>query len=281
MEPGLYIVATPIGNLSDFTRRAAEVLREADLIAAEDTRRTQQLLQAEGLRGEMIAYHEHSGPAVAERIVEAIAQGRRVALVSDAGTPTISDPGYRLVRAVQDAGLSVVPVPGACAAIAALSASGLASDRFAFEGFLPSKAGARRRRIEALAASTATLIFYESPHRVLETLQDLVDVCGPDREAALARELTKRFETLRRAPLAELLAWARSDANQSRGEIVLLLGPAPADPDDLAGLDPAVVDLLEALADELPARRAAKLVARFAGRPSRELYDLLLARRKA
>ena len=279
MEAALYVVATPIGNLADITRRAVEVLTGADLIAAEDTRRTRQLLQAENIHGEMIAYHEHSAPAVAARIVAAIGEGRRVALVSDAGTPTISDPGYRLVRAVQEAGLAVIPVPGACAAIAALSASGLPTDRFAFEGFLPSKDAARRRRLGALASSSATLVFYESPHRLLDTLEVMVEVCGVDREAALARELTKRFETLRRASLGELLAWARSDANQARGELVLLLAPAPASEAAGGEADPALVDLLIDLAAELPARRAAKLLARHSPFSARELYDLLLSRR--
>lgn len=279
MEPGLYIVATPIGNLGDITRRAVEVLASVDIVAAEDTRRTGQLLAAEGVRVPMLAYHEHSGAEVNRRVVDAIAMGKAVALVSDAGTPAISDPGYRLVRDVQAAGHAVIPVPGACAAIAALSAAGLPSDRFAFEGFLPARRDARRRRLEALASSPATLIFYEAPHRILSTLEDLVACCGPRREAALARELTKRFETLRRAPLGELLAWVRADENQSRGEIVLLLAPLAETPEGAEMLDPRLAQLLDDLAGLVPARQAAKLVARFSGHPARDLYDRLLRRR--
>jgi 16S rRNA (cytidine1402-2'-O)-methyltransferase len=274
LEPALYIVATPIGNLGDITRRALEVLKDADLVAAEDSRRTGQLLDSQGISAKLLPYHEHSAPAVAERIVETIAAGQAVALVSDAGTPTISDPGYRLVRAVQDAGLLVVPVPGACAAIAALSAAGLPSDRFSFEGFLPAKQEARRERLKALKGSEGTRIFYEAPHRIAATLEDCVYVLGPEREAAIARELTKRFETLRRAPLGELLAWVQDDANQTRGEIVLLIGPGRDAADEALG--PAARALLLDLADLVPARKAAKLMAKHTGLPARELYDELL-----
>ena len=281
MEPGLYIVATPIGNRGDLSRRAVEVLTAVDLIAAADTRRTGQLLTIEGVRATLIAYHEHSSADATARIVAAVAAGQAVALVSDAGTPAISDPGYRLVREVQDAGHRVIPVPGACAAIAALSASGLPSDRFTFEGFLPAKREARRRRLRELASSPATLVFYEAPHRILATLEDLVESCGAQREAAIAREHTKRFETLRRATLGELLAWVRADDNQARGEIVLLLGPAPAAPAGAEEVEPRVAELLEELARLLPARQAAKLVARFSGHPARALYDRLLQQRDA
>lgn len=275
MEPALYIVATPIGNMGDLSRRAIEVLAGAVCVAAEDTRRTGQLLSMEGIKTRMLAYHEHSAPQIAEQLVARIAAGEAVALVSDAGTPTISDPGYRLVRAVQDAGLRVVPVPGACAAIAALSAAGLPSDRFAFEGFLPNRSEARRRRLEALAGAEATLIFYEAPHRVAATLEDMCAVFGDEREAALGRELTKSFETIRRASLAELRDWVAGDSNQSRGEIVLLLAPAS----DAAAteVDPALGELLQAMAAHMPARQAAKLLASYSGLASRELYDYLLA----
>jgi 16S rRNA (cytidine1402-2'-O)-methyltransferase len=277
MEPALYIVATPIGNLGDLSRRALEVLREAELVAAEDTRRTGQLLQIEGIQSRMLAYHEHSTTAVAERLVERIASGAAIALVSDAGTPTISDPGYRLVRAVQDAGLTVVPVPGPCAAVAALSAAGLPCDRFAFEGFLPSRGAARRSRLEQLCQASATLIFYEAPHRLEAMLADLIQTMGEDREATLARELSKSFETIRRAPLAELAAWVAADSNQSRGEIVLLVGPAPARP--TASLDPALAELLSGMAEHMPARQAAKLIANYSGLKTKQLYNYLLERR--
>ena len=229
MEPALYIVATPIGNLADISARARIVLSEASVIAAEDTRRTGQLLGHEGISTSMVAYHEHSPPSVAASIVGRIAAGEAVALVCDAGTPTISDPGYRLVREVQDQGLAVVPIPGPCAAITALSAAGLPSDRFSFEGFLPNKAEARRRRLESLATAPATLIFYEAPHRLVACIEDLVQVMGPDREGAIARELTKRFETVRRGGLAELAAWVAADTNQSRGELVVMVAPSGAE----------------------------------------------------
>jgi 16S rRNA (cytidine1402-2'-O)-methyltransferase len=278
LEPALYIVATPIGNLGDITRRALEVLAAADLVAAEDSRRTGQLLLAQGIEAKMLPYHEHSAPAVAERIVQTIAGGAAVALVSDAGTPTISDPGYRLVRAVQDAQLRVVPVPGACAAITALSAAGLPSDRFGFDGFLPARGEARRARLKELERALETRIFYEAPHRILETLEDCVAVLGAGREAALGRELTKRFETLRRGTLGALLAWVREDDNQARGEIVLLIGPAADQPE--GALDQASLQLLRDLAALVPARKAAKLVARYTGRPARALYDELLKDRE-
>lgn len=270
-------MGTPIGNLGDISRRAVEVLRGATCVAAEDTRRTGQLLSGEGIKTRMIAYHEHSAPQVAEQLVARVASGESVALVSDAGTPTISDPGYRLVRVMQDAGCKVIPIPGPCAAIVALSAAGLPSDRFAFEGFLPNRGEARRRRLELLSAVEATLVFYEAPHRILATLEDMQSVMGVDREAALARELTKSFETIRRAPLAELCAWVREDANQSRGEIVLLLSPAQSEAG--AMVDPALGELLLGMAEHMPARQAAKLLASYSGVRSRQLYDYVLQHR--
>ncbi|EED33859.1 conserved hypothetical protein TIGR00096 [gamma proteobacterium NOR5-3] len=278
MEPALYIVATPIGNLGDISRRALEVLSGASCVAAEDTRRTGQLLGAEGIKARMIAYHEHSAPQVAQQLVARVAAGESVALVSDAGTPTISDPGYRLVRMMQDADLKVVPIPGPCAAIVALSAAGLPSDRFAFEGFLPNRGEARRRRLELLAGAEATLIFYEAPHRILATLEDMQAVMGGEREGALARELSKSFETIRRAPLSQLCDWVRSDANQSRGEIVLLLSPARTDA--TASIDPALGELLRGMAEHMPARQAAKLLSTYSGVRSRQLYDFLLEQRQ-
>ncbi len=274
MESGLYIVATPIGNLGDITRRAVEVLEQADLIAAEDTRHSRRLLQHLGIEGRLVAYHEHSDEGARERLLQTLADGGSVALVSDAGTPLISDPGYPLIRGAQERGVAVIPVPGACAAIAALSAAGLATDRFLFEGFLPAKAGARQRRLAELAAQPATLVVYEAPHRVLETLEDMVAAFGAQREAVLARELTKAFETIRRAPLQELQQWVGEDSNQQRGEIVLLV--AGARPRDSA-LDEGTAQLLRRLAEELPAKRAAAVVADWSGLRKKDLYEFLVA----
>jgi 16S rRNA (cytidine1402-2'-O)-methyltransferase len=278
VESALYVVATPIGNLADISARAVEVLGAVDLVAAEDTRHTQQLLAHHGIRRPLQAYHDHSGPAAAERILACLAEGGSVALVSDAGTPLLADPGYRLVRAVQDAGHRVVPIPGASAMLAALSAAGLPSDRFAFEGFLPARGDARRRRLGELAQAPHTLVFFEAPHRLLDTLNDLVDVIGPEREAALARELTKRFETLRRGPLGELRDWVAQDADQQRGEIVLLLDRAP---DTAQELEPALLELLVAMAGHMPPKQAAALVAAYSGLRKNELYAALLEARGA
>ena len=273
MESGLYVVATPIGNLEDLSARAVEVLRGADLVAAEDTRHSRRLLDAYGIDTPTLAYHDHSDERALGRIEQCLDGGGSVALVSDAGTPLISDPGYRLVRRVQDLGLPVRPVPGPCAAIAALSASGLPTDRFYFEGFLPSKAGAREKRLRELAGMPVTLVLYEAPHRVLECLQAMAQVLGSEREAVLARELTKTFETIRRAPLARLVEFVAGDDNQRRGEIVLLLEPAGKGP---AQVDEAAAQWLLRLARELPARRAAAVVADCTGLRKNLLYDYLL-----
>lgn len=277
METGLYVVATPIGNFGDMSQRAAEVLRDADVIAAEDTRHSQRLLQHLGIDTPLVAYHDHSDERAVEKLVERLVAGQSIALISDAGTPLISDPGYRLVRAAQDAGVRVVPVPGACAAIAALSASGLPTDRFRFEGFLPSKSGARVKALEGLVAESATLLFYEAPHRVEATLADMIAVFGEQREAVLAREISKTFETLRRAPLVELQAFVAADGNQQKGEIVLMV--AGARRSDVT-LDSATTSLLELLAAELPAKRAAALVAEHTGLRKKELYDYLLGKKQ-
>ena len=273
MDSGLYVVATPIGNLEDLSLRAVSVLRAADLIAAEDTRHSQRLLQHFQIDTPVMAYHDHSGERDLARIGECLAGGGTVALVSDAGTPLISDPGYRLLRYVQSRGFVVRPVPGPCAAVAALSVSGLPTDRFLFEGFLPSRAGPRERRLAALAGETATLVFYEAPHRVRESLQAMVAALGGRREAVLARELTKTFETVRRGTLAELLDFVGADPNQQRGEIVLLVAGREK---DAGTLTPELADLLRRLARELPARRAAAVVADWTGLRRNDLYDYLL-----
>ncbi len=276
MERGLYIVPTPIGNLEDITLRAMSILRQVDVIAAEDTRHSQRLMAHFSIETRLISYHEHSGDAETEGLVGRIIDGQSVALISDAGTPLVSDPGYRLVRAVQDAGMPVIPLPGPCAAIAALSASGLATDRFHFEGFLPSKSSQRRSRLEVLADYHGTLVFYEAPHRIVATLADALAVFGPNREAVLARELSKAFETIKRLPLPELSHWVQADANQQRGEQVLIIAGAVP---ELDAVDAATRAWLMRLAAELPPRKAAAIVAEMTGAKARTLYDLLLAAR--
>jgi 16S rRNA (cytidine1402-2'-O)-methyltransferase len=274
VESGLYVVATPIGNLEDFSARAVATLQGADLIAAEDTRHSRRLLDHYGLSAPLLAYHDHSDERAVDKIIACIAGGGCVALVSDAGTPLISDPGYRLVRAVQDAGYAVRPIPGACAAIAALSVSGLATDRFLFEGFLPAKPGTRANRLVQLASETATLIFYEAPHRVLESLEAMAAAFGGDREAVLAREISKTFETIRRDRLDGLLAFVAADADQRKGEIVLLVAGAGAAG---AELTTEAAALLRQLAAELPAKRAAAIVAEHTGLRKKLLYDYLVS----
>ena len=276
MERGLYIVPTPIGNLEDITLRGLSLLRQVDVIAAEDTRHSQRLLSHFDIDTRLMSYHEHSGDSETQALVARMVSGQAVALISDAGTPLVSDPGYRLVRAAQDAGLPVTPLPGACAAITALSASGLATDRFHFEGFLPSKTAQRCTRLEALVDYQGTLVFYEAPHRIAATLADAVRVFGADREAALARELTKTFETIMRLPLGALSAWVLDDANQQRGEQVLMIGAAAPESDVI---DASVRAWLLRLAVDLPPRKAAAIVAEMTGVKARTLYDLLLVAR--
>ncbi|MEP1470696.1 MAG: 16S rRNA (cytidine(1402)-2'-O)-methyltransferase [Halieaceae bacterium] len=276
MESGLYIVATPIGNLGDISARAVEVLKSVDLIAAEDTRHSRRLFQQFAIDTQCFAYHDFSDRGAQERVLARLAAGESVALVSDAGTPLISDPGFRLVRDVQEAGFRVFPIPGACAAIAALSVAGLPTDRFLFEGFLPAKAGARAARLSELAQEEATMIFYEAPHRIADSLQAMTQAFGADREATLAREITKAFETLHRAPLAELTGFVAADSNQQRGEIVLLVAGHPLEKPEL---DERTAKLLRQLAEEMPGKRAAAIVAEFSGLKKNQLYDYLLAQR--
>ena len=273
----LYVVATPIGNLDDISARALRVLREVALIAAEDTRHSQRLLQHFGIATPLAACHEHNERDQGGRFIGRLQAGEDVALISDAGTPLISDPGFHLVRSARAAGIPVVPVPGACALIAALSAAGLPSDRFIFEGFLPAKATGRRQRLEALREEPRTLLFYEAPHRLLESVEDMLAVFGPERPALLARELTKTFETLKGLPLDELCAWVAGDGNQQRGECVVLVAgwQAPEGEDALSGEALRVLDLL--LAD-LPLKRAAALAAEITGVRKNLLYQVALER---
>jgi 16S rRNA (cytidine1402-2'-O)-methyltransferase len=270
-EPGrLWIVATPIGNLDDISARAQAVLRDADLVCAEDTRHSAPLLARLGVATRLVALHEHNERDEAQRLVERLRGGESIALISDAGTPLVSDPGFRLVRAARAAGIVVSPVPGACAAIAALSVAGLPSDRFVFEGFLPAKGGARRERLAELAGEARTLVFYESSHRILESLTDMAEVFGAARHAVVARELTKLYETVLDATLSELVERVSGDANQQRGEFVVLVSGRPEEEDAKLAEGRRVFALLR---DELPPARAAKLAAAITGAPRKALYE--------
>jgi 16S rRNA (cytidine1402-2'-O)-methyltransferase len=273
----LYVVATPIGNLDDITARALRVLKEVSLVAAEDTRHSVRLLQHFGIETPLAACHEHNERDQGGRFLARLQAGDDVALISDAGTPLISDPGFHLVRQARAAGIPVVPVPGACALIAALSSAGLPSDRFIFEGFLPAKTTARRGRLEALKEEPRTLIFYEAPHRLLESLEDMRGVFGGDRPAVLARELTKTFETLRGAPLEELCGWVAADSNQQRGECVVLVGGWQA-PEGEGALSAEALRVLDLLLAELPVKRAAALAAEITGVRKNLLYQAALER---
>lgn len=275
----LYVVATPIGNLDDISARALKVLADVALIAAEDTRHSVRLLQHFGIETPLAACHEHNERDEGGRFITKLLAGEDVALVSDAGTPLISDPGYHLVRQARAAGVQVVPVPGACALIAALSAAGLPSDRFIFEGFLPAKAAARRARLEQVKEEPRTLIFYEAPHRILECLEDMEAVFGGERPALLGRELTKTFETLKGLPLAELRAFVAGDSNQQRGECVVLVGgwTAPQGEEAISTEAQRVLDLLLA---ELPLKKAAALAAQITGVRKNLLYQVALEKQK-
>jgi len=275
----LYVVATPIGNLDDISARALKILGAVKLIAAEDTRHSVRLLQHFGIQTPLAPCHEHNERDEGSRFIARLLAGDDVALVSDAGTPLISDPGYHLVRQARAAGITVVPVPGACALIAALSAAGLPSDRFMFEGFLPAKAVGRRARLEQVKEEPRTLIFYEAPHRILECLQDMQAVFGDERPAVLARELTKTFETLKGLPLAELRAFVESDSNQQRGECVVLVAGWSAPEDDQA-VSTQALRVLDLLLAEMPLKRAAALAAEITGVRKNLLYQAALEKQK-
>ncbi len=271
IQPGcLWVVATPIGHRDDLSARAIETLRAVAVIAAEDTRHSRPLLVHHNIATPLIALHEHNERDAVEAIVRRMQGGDAVALISDAGTPLISDPGFRLVRAARAAGIRCIPVPGACAAIAALSVAGLPSDRFVFEGFLPPKAVARRSRLQELAGDARTVIFYESSHRVAESLADMRDVFGADREAVLARELTKMFETVLGEPLAELAARVAADPDQQRGECVILVAGRGEEADAKLVEGQRIFAILR---EELPPAKAAKLAAAITGAPRKLLYE--------
>ena len=274
----LYVVATPIGNLGDFSDRARDVLANCALIAAEDTRHTGILLKAFGIGTPQLSLHDHNEAARALEIIALLRAGKSVSLVSDAGTPAISDPGFELVRAVAAAGLEIIAVPGPCAAIAALSIGALPTDRFCFEGFLPARSAARRQRLKSLANETRTLVFYEAPHRAKEMLEDCAGAFGETRAAVIVREATKLHETTYRGSLVELLNKSKEDADLARGEIVLLIDGAPAErsgeaaSEAKAQLDKALLALLA----ELPLKQAARLAAQINGCRDNEAYKRAL-----
>jgi 16S rRNA (cytidine1402-2'-O)-methyltransferase len=269
----LYIVATPIGNLGDITERAIAVLRDASIIAVEDTRHSRKLLLQFGIATPMVALHDFNESERVAQILKRLADGEDVALISDAGTPLISDPGYQLVRQAHAQGLKVVPVPGSCALIAALSCAGLPTDRFTFEGFLPAKTAARLAVLDALRAETRTMLFYEAPHRIVECLADMEQSFGAGREITFARELTKTFETITHTTIGALLETVRADSNQQKGEIVLVVAGKPAATDEL---DAQALHTLQVLLEEMPVKQASALAARITGAKKNLLYDVAL-----
>ena len=275
LEKGaLYVVATPIGNLGDLSQRAIEVLQGVTVIAAEDTRHTRQLLQQFDISTDCLALHEHNERKVTAALLARLEEGDSIALVSDAGTPLLSDPGFHLVREAAGQGLAIIPIPGPSAIMAALSAAGLPTDRFCFEGFLPSKSAARRRRLEALQQATPTLVFFEAPHRILATLADMQSIFGADRQVVLARELTKTFETFLRGSLVDVLQQVSVDQNQQKGEMVILL--QGASPEEQNGIDAETERVLKILLQELSVKQAASLAAAITGVKKNLLYQFAL-----
>ncbi|MES2013706.1 MAG: 16S rRNA (cytidine(1402)-2'-O)-methyltransferase [Pseudomonadota bacterium] len=270
----LYVVATPIGNLSDITLRALEVLKSVDAIAAEDTRHTSGLLSHFGISKKLIAVHEHNEHQSAEKLLLQLNAGENIALVTDAGTPGISDPGAVVVDYVRKAGIKVVPIPGVSAVITALSASGIAQNGFLFHGFLPASGAARRKALEALKAQTVTLVFYEAPHRIVESIVDMTNVLGAERRITIARELTKTFETIHRCNLADAEAWLQADSNQQRGEFVLLVEAAAIKDADEISED--TLRILKLLLADLPLKQAVKLATEITTEKKNVLYELAL-----
>jgi 16S rRNA (cytidine1402-2'-O)-methyltransferase len=273
----LYIVATPIGNLQDMSLRAVEVLKTVDCIVAEDTRHSQSLLQHFSITTPVTALHEHNERERTQQLLTRLLKGESLALISDAGTPLISDPGYHLVRALRIANIKIVPLPGACAAIAALSAAGLPTDRFVFEGFLPAKAGARLQRLKNLQSENRTMIFYEAPHRILDLLEALQEVFGDTREMVLARELTKLFETIKSGTISEILVWAKADSNQQRGEMVVMVAGSSA---ITTAEEFAVEKTLKILLAALPLKQAVEIAAEISGQKKNAIYDQALIIKK-
>jgi 16S rRNA (cytidine1402-2'-O)-methyltransferase len=273
----LYLVATPIGNLADITQRAISVLDQVDVIAAEDTRHSQRLLSYLNIKTRLLAYHEHNEEQVTPKLLDELESGKAIALISDAGTPLISDPGYRLVTQAHDREVKIVPIPGVCAAIAALSAAGLATDSFAFEGFPPAKQGARLQFFEPFAKQKRSLIFYVSCHRIIDTLKDMQTVFGETRRVTFARELTKTFETIKRMTLAELIPWVEADPNQRKGEIVVIVEGAAEEKPDITQVD----HYLSILLAELPVKQSVALVVKMTGENKNDIYKRALALKDA
>jgi 16S rRNA (cytidine1402-2'-O)-methyltransferase len=271
----LYVVATPIGNLSDITLRALEVLKSVDAIAAEDTRHTSGLLSHFGIAKKLIAVHEHNEHQSAEKLLVLLLAGQNIALVTDAGTPAVSDPGAIVVDLVRKAGIKVVPIPGASAVIAALSASGISQNGFLFYGFLPASGSARRKTLEILKAQAVTLVFYEAPHRIIESIVDMAAVLGADRRITIAREITKTFETIYSCELSKAEAWLQADANQQRGEFVLLVEAAAIK--DAEEIPEDTVRVLKLLLADLPLKQAVQLTTEITGEKKNVLYELALS----
>lgn len=268
----LYIVATPIGNLGDITLRAIETLKNVDLIAAEDTRHSGLLLQHFAIEGRLYPLHDHNEQQKTEALIEKLKSGLSIALISDAGTPLINDPGYHLVKACYRNQITVVPVPGACAAITALSVSGLPTDRFCYEGFLPAKSKARIDLLTQLKQEPRTVVFYESTHRILDSLQDMLNVYGPEKIVVLAKELTKSWETIIHSPLKDLIEWLKADNNRRKGEFVLIV--EGYDKVNEQEIDPDAIKLLNRLQQEIPLKKAAGIVAEIYGLKKNQLYQL-------
>jgi len=273
----LYIVATPIGNLGDMVPRAIEILQSVSRIIAEDTRHSKKLLQHFSINTPLQSFHDHSSTQEAEAVIQRVLAGESIAVISDAGTPLISDPGFPLVRLAHQHGIPVVPVPGACAATVALCASGLPTDRFWFEGFLPVKTAARQQRLSELGALQATLVFYEAPHRIVELFDDLVQVLGAERRCCMARELTKQFETIRTGTISEIKTFIEGDANQQRGEFVVMV--AALDKHASKELDDESQRVLDVLLEELSVKQASALAAKITGKSKRLLYDAALGKK--
>lgn len=270
----LYIVATPIGNLGDITARALEVLSQVDIIACEDTRHTQKLLSAFAIKNKTLSMHDHNERQRQDYIASLLQEGKSIALVSDAGTPLISDPGFHLVRHCRSLGLAVSPVPGACAAISALSVAGLPTDRFSFEGFLPSKSGARQSTLLALANEPRTMVFYDAPRRAIDTIQDIVKTLGGERHVVIARELTKTFETVHSDSAESLLEWLEQDPNQLKGEMVLIIEGYKVDVNEISS---EVIKTLKLLLSEMKPKKACAIAAEIHGVKKNALYDIALS----
>jgi 16S rRNA (cytidine1402-2'-O)-methyltransferase len=270
----LYIVATPIGNLTDISQRALDVLTHVDIIACEDTRHTQRLLSAYSIKNKTLSLHDHNERQRQDYVATLLQEGKSIALVSDAGTPLISDPGFHLVRHCRQLNLSVSPIPGACAAIAALSVAGLPTDRFSFEGFLPSKSGARQATLANLLEEPRTMVFYDAPRRAIDTVEDIVKVLGGERHVVISRELTKTFETIHSDTASNLLAWLKEDPNQLKGEMVLIIEGNKID----ANAIPAkAIDTLKLLLEEMKPKKACAITAEIYGVKKNALYEIALS----